>query len=267
MLFFGLHVDQGLSPQTIKSYLAAVHNMQISLGFPDPWDHSSIPILKRVQAGIRRVRMEKGTQSRIRLPITLEILGKIQQHLQSSRHPQCHLIWAISALAFFGFFRLGELLPDRATFDLAINLAWGDVAHLAPRMVQVHLRRSKSDQFGAGADVVVGQTDSELCPVQAVLDYVHKRGSSMGPFFIIGNGGVVTKSWFISQLCRWAVGLPQDQFAGHSFRIGAATAAAMAGVEDSTIQSLGRWPAFLQYIRTLKSHLASMSKVKEHGRS
>ena len=28
--------DQGLSPQTIKGYLAAVQNTQISLGFPDP---------------------------------------------------------------------------------------------------------------------------------------------------------------------------------------------------------------------------------------
>ena len=145
---------------------------------------------------------------------------------------------------------------------------WGDIAvdnHLAPRTVQAHMRRSKSDQFGAGADVVVGRTDSELCPVQAMLHYVHKRGSSMGPFFIKGNGGVVTKSWFISQLRRLleAVGLPQDQFAGHSFRIGAATAAAMAGVEDSTIQILGRWHSavFLQYIRTPKSHLATTTST------
>lgn len=57
-----------------------------------------------------------------------------------------------------------------------------------------------------------------------------------------------------------AIGYPQEDYAGHSFRIGAATtAAAAAGLEDSTIQLLGRWnsAAFLSYIRTPASHAVS----------
>ena len=43
--------------------------------------------------------------------------------------------------------------------------------------------------------------------------------------------------------------------------IGAVTSAALAGVEDSTIQALGRWQssAFLQYIRMLREQLATIS--------
>ena len=40
--------ERGLAPQTVKSYLAGLRNAQISLGFPDPRDQSSLPRLKRV---------------------------------------------------------------------------------------------------------------------------------------------------------------------------------------------------------------------------
>lgn len=47
------------------------------------------------------------------------------------------------------------------------------------------------------------------------------------------------------------VGLPAQKYVGHSFQVGVATTTAMLGVEDSTIQTLGRWKsnAFLLYIR------------------
>ncbi len=35
--------------------------------------------------------------------------------------------------------------------------------------------------------------------------------------------------------------IPEGDYSGHSFRIGAATMAAHAGIEDSIIQVLGRW--------------------------
>ena len=139
--FSAFLANQGLSPQTGKSYLAAVRSMQISLGLLNLREQSLMPILKRVQAGIHRVRMERGTQPHIRLPITLEVLRRIHHHLTSSRHPHQQLLWAISTLAFFGFFRLGELLPDKLPFNPLSQLAWGNVAvdsHQRPRMVQVH---------------------------------------------------------------------------------------------------------------------------------
>ena len=59
-----------------------------------------------------------------------------------------------------------------------------------------------------------------------------------------------------------AVGIDATAYAGYSFRIGAATAAAAAGLSDSLIQSLGRWrnSAYTIYIRTPLTTLTSVAK-------
>ncbi len=87
--------------------------------------------------------MTKGAPSKIRLPITASILDRIRESLDSSAHPHKVSLWAIACTAFFGFFRLGELLPDSGvSFNAAVHLAWGDIAvdnQAAPTMVRVHL--------------------------------------------------------------------------------------------------------------------------------
>ena len=48
-------VEEGLLPQTVKIYLSAVRNLQLSFGFLDPRDNSSLPVLKRVlKCGVRK---------------------------------------------------------------------------------------------------------------------------------------------------------------------------------------------------------------------
>lgn len=154
--------DQKLSPQTIKVYLATVRRMQISLGHPAPRDQNSLPILKRVQAGIRRLHTTHGSPAKTRLPITATVLRQIKWVLENSATTEKVAFWAITCTAFFRFFRLGKLLPSSSTsFQPARDLAWGDVAidnRCAPNMIKVHLKSSKCDQFGTGADVILGRT-------------------------------------------------------------------------------------------------------------
>ena len=57
-------------------------------------------------------------------------------------------------------------------------------------------------------------------------------------------------------------GIEEKKYSGHSFHIGAATAAVAAGVEDSLIKILGRWEssAYQTYVRVPRDQLASISK-------
>jgi hypothetical protein len=111
---FASHLaGEGLSPQTVKAYLSAVRNLQLSLGLPDPRDQSSLPVPKRVLAGISRAYADRNKETpRSRLPITVQILTRIHDTLLISPGEESTLIWAIAATAFFGFFLLGRAVGD-----------------------------------------------------------------------------------------------------------------------------------------------------------
>jgi len=70
---------------------------------------------------------------------------------------------------------------------------------------------------------------------------------------------------FISEICSILnmVGLSQHHYAGQGYQIGAATSAALARVEDSTIQALGRWHSatFLQYVHMPREQLALLFSI------
>ena len=89
----------------------------------------------------------------------------------------------------------------------------------------------------------LGRTDADLCPVGAVLDYMVRRGSGQGPFFLFSDGRFLSREWFVSSVrsALQAAGVEASDYAGQSFCIGAATTAALCGVQDSLIKTLGRW--------------------------
>ncbi len=57
------------------------------------------------------------------------------------------------------------------------------------------------------------------------------------------DGSPLTRDGFVRQirLIPSEVGLDASEYAGHSFRRGAATTAALAGIPDHVIKMLGRW--------------------------
>ena len=132
-------------------------------------------------------------------------------------------------------------------------------------MIHIYLKQSKMDQTGQGAYIILGKTGADICPVAAVQCYIATCGARLEPFFLNSRGEPLLKHIFVAEIRRILdnMGLLQHQYAGHSFRIRAATTAALAGLEDSTMQLLGRWQsaAFLCYIRTPHDKLAALSST------
>ena len=91
-------------------------------------------------------------------------------------------------------------------------------------MVRLHLKQSKTDHMGHRAHIKLWRTGLDLCPVAAVLRYVESSGAQSGPFFLDSRKEPVQKSTFIAEILE-NLDFPQHQYAGHSFRIGAATSA------------------------------------------
>jgi len=79
-------------------------------------------------------------------------------------------------------------------------------------MVRIHLKTSKCDQFGRGADIFLGRTGDPVCPVAAVLAFMVIRGTRPSPLFKDETGKTIVKSWFVAQIrdVLRRIGLPQD---------------------------------------------------------
>ena len=154
------------------------------------------------------------------------------------------MLWADSCMCFFGFLRAGEVVvPSDTAYDSSLHLSVGDVLVdnvLAPRYLEVRVNASKTDLFRRGVSVYLGVTGNELCPVAAVLDYRVRRGAKKGPIFLFSDGKYLTRDRFVTKLrdALRAAGVDAAKYAGHSFRIGVATTAALCGVQHSL--TLGR---------------------------
>jgi len=75
------------------------------------------------------------------------------------------------------------------------------------------------------------------------MAYLAVRGMKQGPLFLIIDEHPLRRECIIDNICQalQTLGLESSHYAGHSFRIGAATTAAERGFPDSTIKVLGRW--------------------------
>ena len=253
--FMARLAGDGLMHRTIKSYLSGVRHLHIEEGLPNSFIQP-VHRLHYYLRGVKRLEGEKGVVGRERLPISPNILRRIKKVWDQGTPGQDEvMLWAACCLAFFGFLRAGELtVPSEAAFDDAVHLTRDDLAVDNPRnpsVLMLRLKASKTDPFRRGIFLFIGKTDSDLCPVAAVLSYLLMLGKTQGPLFQFTDGRFLTRQRFVAAVrdAMGKAGVECSRYCGHSFRIGAATTAAAREMEDSIIKTLGRWKS-LAYLST-----------------
>ena len=160
-----------------------------------------------------------------------------------------------------------------ATYDPEVHLKLGDLAldsHSNPSIVRITIKQSKTDPFRQGAHIFLGTTERVVCPVAAIIRYLGIRCPQPGPLFISSTGVPLTRAYLVENLqaALRQAGLEDTLYNGHSFRSGATTTAAQNGLEDSLIQTLGRWhsDAFKLYIKIPQEQLALVSRTLARSR-
>lgn len=193
------------------------------------------PAIRDVWAGIRRTH---GTAPKQKSAATSDVIRDAVREL--ARLPGLRPLRdrALLLVGFAAALRRSELTAL-------------DVADLrfVPEGLVLMLRRSKTDQDGAGTEVAIPYGASEAtCPVRALRAWLDAAGLTEGAVFVSINRadrptGTRLSDRDVARVVKRAVaavGYDADDFAGHSLRAGFATSAARAGVPEAQIMQQTR---------------------------
>ena len=231
--------NSGLSPTTITSKMSALNYMFKLFKLADP---SQDFWVKSFLSGLRKCNPQTDT----RVPILLDTLQSMIAMLSKLclNSYDLRLYKVMFSMAFHAFLRPGEMTG-------LINNLQLDHCRLLKKCIILTFFKYKHHK-GPPYTIKVCETKSSDCPVYLLRKFLKYRRSKPGPLFCLKNGKHVTYSRFAKIFhCVISSININGKFSPHSFRIGAASWAAMNGASDDEIRRMGRWSnnSVLKYIR------------------
>ena len=234
VLFIAHLHSQHLAHGTVKSYLAAIRHGQISRGMDSP----NIPSMPRVEYVLKGSKRCTPASSRRRLPNTPSILAAVKTVWQAD--PNIHdakMLWAAACLCFFGFLRSGEATcPSVRVYDPLRHLGFADVrvdSRATPSALQVTIKAPKTDPCRQGVTLLIGAAWRPSMPSRGHPRLHGRQGRHTRAAFRAGRQFLM-RTLFVDgvRTALLKAGFAAEDYAGHSFRIGAATTAARRGLQD-----------------------------------
>ena len=218
-----------LRPSSIARHVAAISVAHQMAGIPREQSPTRTALVRSVLEGVRRTH---GTEPDRHAPAGI---GEVRR-MVSRITPDTLTGARDRALLLVGF-----ALAARRSELVALIV---DDLELRPEGYVVRIRRSKTDQTGAGTVRALPRgTDHDTCPVLALEHWLALSGITAGPIFRrvdrwgrIGDRALspATVALVVKHASELA-GLDPDRFAGHSLRAGFCTTAAARGASDRAI--------------------------------
>ena len=218
--FVAFLVLEGLFYSAVRQYLCALHHAQIMEGGVDP-AFTSLHRLHYVLRGCHR-SLPSNVHGK-RLPVSPTILRFVHQCWSVHSYDfNTICLWAACCTGFFGFLRSGEFTCNSWAAYNSSMLSLSDVmidSRSNPLVVQLMLRQSKTDVFGAGVTIYLGRTGDTLCPMSALLAYLAIHPPTPGPLFLLKSGAPLSRQALVSASRHTlsSAGLDVSLFNGHSF--------------------------------------------------
>ena len=242
----------GISHSTAHVYVSAINHLFDDAMLPSPTGSRSVV---HALQGYKRRRTAPPDS---RLPITYDILKRLKFDLRTADYcsHDRRVFWTACVMAFFGYLRVSEYCTAYAERQSPADLRLGDLTVRSDEVI-LTLRSSKTDPFREGQRVALRPTGRSICPVSVVHALISSLKKSRlrqprSPVLTFADGSFLSCSRFRHFIKRMMAYHPEGhRFGTHSFRIGAATTAALIGQHPDEIKRAGRWKSnvYAGYIR------------------
>ena len=243
----------GRGPYAFRSATNLIASLKWFAHFLDP---PSVHIFDTVlvSSSIKGLKAQLSRPVRQKLPFSVDHLAKFHVLLNLSDANQL-ACWCAMLLAFFGCFRLSNLVPpSKAKFDPLKHLKRDDI-RFDKEFILIFYKWSKTNQnSNKVAWIPICTVSDERFNLKFYLiklfDMVKVPNDA--PLFSFKNKDFHSKFSLVRLLdkCVFGAGLSLADYSWHSFRRGSAVFAFELGLADSAVQLLGDWSsaAFKKYL-------------------
>ena len=253
--YLAIRAARGASPATVRMDRAAIRAAHLQAGAPTPTDS---PGISRVMRGlVRKAAGEGRAPPRQAAALTAESLSAIRATARTPRTGPTGRTESIERASRRGEVDIAIAATMRDAMlrrSEAAALTWGDVELRPDGSGRLHVRRSKTDQEGAGAVQYLG-------PAAAKALRLIRPEDAEPAARVFGLTGRSLSNRLRAMAA--AAGL-EGAFSGHSGRVGMARDLVASGASVSAVQVAGRWASSRMPAHYARSELAGRGAVARY---